>query len=124
MKKTVKVRPLREVLKTGDPLESDIQKAVAEYLAYRGFRVYRRNVAGLLPMKKGGAMRVGETGQADLYGRQTSTGRALEVEVKRPGEHPSPAQTAWLECALEDNVIAFWCDSVKGAESCLKAFGI
>ena len=104
--------------------ESDIQRAVMDYLAVRGFRIFRRNVMGIVPMKKGGVIRVGVRGQADLQGWQIRTGRAIEVEIKRPGGILTLFQRAWLANALMDGVIAFVAHSVKECGERLKEFGI
>lgn len=101
---------------TPRPHEKDIQRAVMDFLAASGFRVFRRNVAGILPMAHGGFMRVGEKGQADLYGWHRETGRHIEVEVKRSGEVPSSDQELWLLMAERNNCIAFWANSVEMAE--------
>lgn len=106
------------------PLEADIQRAIVDYLAVRGFRVFRRNVMGLVPMVKGGAVRVGFQGQADLHGWQIGTGRAVEIEIKRPGEHPTAFQAAWIANARADNVIAFVTSSVEDCEGWLQRYGI
>ena len=106
------------------PRESEIQRAIMDYLAARGFRVFRRNVMGVMPMRRGGAVWVGIRGQADLFGWHIGTGRALEVEVKRPGNPLSPFQRAWLFNAEADKVIAFMASSVEDCELALQTYGI
>lgn len=106
------------------PREADIQRAIADFLSLRGFRVFRRNVMGIVPMPKGGVVRVGVRGQSDLFGWLRGTGRALEVEVKRPGKSPNPFQRAWLANAKADGVIAFVAHSVEECAERLKEFGI
>jgi len=94
-----------------------------DYLNARGFRCFRRNVMGIVPMAKGGAIRVGVKGQADLYGWFRGNGIHIEVEVKRPGEVLTPEQTAWLTNAQRDGAVAFMADSVEACERQLKKFG-
>ena len=110
-------------IKLGTPRESDIQRAIMDYLAVRGFRVFRRNVMGIVPMKKGGAIRVGTKGMSDLYGWYRMNGIHIEVEVKRPGKKLTLDQAAWLESAAGNGAVAFKADSVEDCERQLKAFG-
>lgn len=106
--------------------ESDILKAILDLLAVRGFRIERRNVMGVVPIK-GGAIRLGRKGMADLTGWEIGTGRHIEVEVKRPGGRTARsraiAQKAWLHRAYEDGCIAFETDSVLDCEKKLADFG-
>jgi len=93
-----------------------------DYLVARGFRIFRRNVMGILPVK-GGVVRVGTKGMSDLYGWYRGNGMHVELEVKRPGGKLSPEQAAWLENARADNVVAFAVDSVEECGRQLKKFG-
>jgi len=103
--------------------EADILRAVMDYLSARNFRVFRRNVMGIVPMAKGGAVHVGVKGQADLYGWFRYTGIHIEVEVKRPGGTLTPEQGAWLDNARADGAVAFMVDSVEECRLQLKKFG-
>ena len=105
------------------PRESDIQRAIMDYLAARGFCVFRRNVMGIVPMKRGGVVRVGQKGMADLWGWQRVAGRHIEVEVKRPGRTVTLHQSAWLVNALAEGAIAFVARSVEECETRLREFG-
>ena len=109
------------------PREADILRAVMDYLVARRFRVFRRNVMGIVPMKKGGAVRVGEIGMSDLYGWHRGNGIHIEVEIKRPGARTDPVrearQMAWLANAKADGAVAFMTDSVADCEQQLKQFG-
>ena len=106
--------------------ESDILKAIMDLLAARGFRVFRRNVMGVIPVK-GGAIRLGQRGMADLYGWEIGTGRHIEVEVKKPGARTDRKrallQEIWIDRAYADGCIAFQADSVNGCEKKLADFG-
>ena len=104
--------------------ESEVLIAVRDYLTLRGFRVERRNVAGVVQMAKGGVMRVGHRGQADLTGYHRGTGRHLEVEIKRPGKIPTQEQQQWLQAAFECGCVAFWCSSTKQCEEELARQGV
>ncbi len=103
--------------------EGEVLTKVKAWLEYRGFRMFRRNVAGRI-RKNGAWLKVGEAGQADLYGRQRGTGRMIEVEIKAPGEKPTAAQLRWLKEAEADGCVAFWCHSVSMCEDALQARGL
>lgn len=92
------------------PRESDILKAVMDYLGAQGFSMFRRNTGAMQMGKR--FVRFSQPGQADLWGVQRGTGRHVEVEAKSPGKKPTPEQTAWLEAMREAGAVAFWCDSV------------
>ena len=102
--------------------ESDILLAVRDLLAMRGFKVWRQN-AGSHPVK-GGFARLAPRGSSDLIGYHKGSGRALCVEVKRPGKKPSQEQQQWLQEAFEAGCVAFWCDSVAMAEAELRRYGL
>ena len=106
--------------------ETNVRKAITDLLAARGFRMERRNIMGVVPIK-GGAIHLGKKGQADLYGWEIGTGRHIEVEVKKPGGRTNLSralmQKAWLMGALKNGCIAFQTDSVNDCEKKLADFG-
>ena len=73
------------------PSESDVERAILDLLACRGFKVYTQR-AGSVKSARGGWMRLAPRGASDLTGWHRGTGRALQVEVKRPGERPTQEQ--------------------------------
>ena len=112
-------------MKPPAPAERDVLRAVLEYLTFRGFRVWRRNVGLTVAHHKGKSrvIRSGIRGQADITGYLKANGRHLECEVKREGKEPTSLQSQWLQQAHEEGCIAFWCDSVPAAEAELKRYG-
>lgn len=76
--------------------ETQVSAAVKDALQKAGCMVWRQNV-GMIPIagKSGGFRRSTVRGMADLGGICPG-GRALQVEVKRPGVKPSDAQADWL----------------------------
>ena len=106
--------------------ETDVVSAIKQYLELRRFRVYRRNVGGAYNASLQ-FVRFSEPGAADLTGREIGTGRAIEVEVKRPGSRTKPQrqalQQAWLDQARRDGCIAFRASSVEEAEVALVEYG-
>ena len=111
--------------KLPSPREADIQRAVMDYLAARGFRVFRRNTGAVRSTYKGKArfIRFSQPGQADLYGWHIGTGRHIEVEIKKPRAVLTPQQREWLLGAKIDGVVAFSTDSVERCAQQLEAEG-
>lgn len=104
--------------------ETDVKRAILQYLRLRGFRAWVRNVGGAYGLQ---FVRFAEPGQADIWGYEPGTARHLEIEVKRPGSHTeskrAALQRAWLEQCRRDNVIAFQAASVEEADAQLAEFG-
>lgn len=73
--------------------EHDIQTAILNYLGYKGIKAIRVN-AGRYAIGEGKSRRMimgAPTGTPDIIG-VIPGGRALYVEVKRPGGKPRPTQ--------------------------------
>lgn len=83
------------------PLESAIMRACVEALRWsKDVVVWRQNTGAARLKGKGGreqTVRFGVKGAADLTGIVTATGRRIEIEVKRPGEKPTPHQVSYGE---------------------------
>ena len=115
--------------KPNAPRESDIQRAIMDYLGARRFRVFRRNVGSRVDEYKGKRrfIRFSQPGASDLWGWSRDNGRHFEIEVKRPGARTDPVrearQRAWLYNAKADGAVAFEADSVEDCERQLKEFG-
>ena len=78
------------------PLETAIQKAILDYLRYRGHVAVRFNNIPALDAK-GRKIPVRHPGVSDILGCQKGTGRFFALEVKRPGKDARPAQAQFLE---------------------------
>ncbi len=74
--------------------ERAIQAACMEYLRYRGYHVLRLN-AGALPNAQGRPVHLLPAGCPDVLA--IKDGRALFVEVKRPGKKPTARQVAMMD---------------------------
>jgi hypothetical protein len=59
-------------------------------------------------------------GFPDLLGLEPVSGRAVFIEVKRPGGKPAPHQAMFLAHLRGMGAVAFWADSV---DSALRQFG-
>jgi len=79
--------------------ETEIVRAILEYLRARGCWAERRNSRVLMLPGKGGRLRPvrfgGVKGASDIIAIGPQ-GRFIAIEVKRPGEHATPEQAAYL----------------------------
>jgi hypothetical protein len=111
-KRTVKPKP---------PLEKEVQKAIIEafWLKYR---------IELVPTDAGGKGFRGKNGTVhgnsgipsgfpDLVGVIPPNGRAIYIEVKRPGQKVKAEglQEKWLKKLGDRGAVSFWADSVRMA---------
>jgi hypothetical protein len=107
-------------MKKKPPLESAIQTAILDYLLTKGYFVWRSNNAPIFDAKRQAFRAHGKyapKGLPDICGvlgpvDDLDPGRALFVEVKRPGGKLRPDQKAFMDKA-----------TAKGAR-CLVAFSL
>ena len=74
--------------------EAAIQKQIVDYLTRIGAVVLRTN-SGQLTTATGHTIRLGAAGTSDLT--VLHCGIWYSIEVKKPGNHPTPLQSAYLE---------------------------
>lgn len=93
--------------------EGDILKACLEYLKLRGVFAWRNNNAGVMRESKGRKFWTftGLRGVSDILG-VLPDGRFLAVEVKRPGEVPTEAQSVFLAQVEQSGGVSCWVDDV------------
>ena len=104
--------------KLGQPKESEIQKAILDYLRLRGIFCWKNNSVGIYKKATGSYISVGMKGVADILGvLGDGSGRLIAVEVKRPGNYPTPEQKLFLEQITAKKGIAF---VAYGIEDCEK----
>lgn len=108
-------------MKLPPPLESSIQRAIFEYLRYEGIFCFRVNQQGV-PLHDGsGRWRRGPTrGISDILGILPG-GRFLAIEVKRPGEKPTPQQEAFLEAVNQSGGLGIVATSIDDVEKLIRA---
>ena len=86
-----------------------------------------REVLNLLgvPHHKNWGGPMGERGVCDLIGVLPPAGRALFIELKKPGYAgvPTEEQTAFLQRRKDAGAVAFWTSSVTGVLNALRAAG-
>jgi hypothetical protein len=98
------------------PLERDVAAQVVEAFAMAGIVLERQNTGvGTYKNADGTERRVrfGRVGNLDW--RAIVGGRALELEIKRPGQRPTKEQLARMRRVNAEGGIAFWCDSAEVA---------
>ena len=87
------IAPTKPKRKAADS-EAAIQKQIVDYLTRIGAVVQRTN-SGQLTTATGHTIRLGAAGTSDLTVLYRSVFYA--IEVKKPGNHPTPLQSAYLE---------------------------
>lgn len=98
------------------PLERDVLRACLALIRLHGLDIERQNTGATKVDGKDGKpdrwLKFGKPGNSDLAG-MLPDGRAIHIEVKRPGKRPTPKQ---LERLLKTNRlggVGMWCDDVS-----------
>ena len=97
-------------------LERDIQKAILDYLKYRGFiaikhrnvGIYKKSTDRYIPLP------ADELGISDIIACAPS-GRFVAIEVKRIGGKPSDAQVAFIKSVQQQGGLATIAYSIDDA---------
>lgn len=99
--------------------ESDVQKQILEYLAWKHIFVWRQNSGATVYEDKNGNQRfvryASINGISDIMGILPD-GRLLAIEVKRVGKKPSDDQKKFLAAIKKNNgvaILAYSLDDVK-----------
>ena len=104
--------------------ESDLLRAILALLALYKIPAFRSNAGGGFRLGKGGKPQLvvgAPAGWPDITGWLPNNGRILLIEVKRPGERPTPAQYQTLNAANADGGVAFWTDDFAHCHTTLIA---
>lgn len=120
----------RPLAKRRDPLaaataqtESQLVRAILDYLHARGCWAERRNSRVLMLPGKGGRLRPvrfgGMQGASDIIAIGLQ-GRFWAIEVKRPGQRPTPVQTWYLSEILRYGGLAMIATSVQDVADALE----
>ena len=105
---------------TTQPTESQIQKAILDWLAYKNIPAWRNNTGMIiLGGEKKRAIRMGVKGISDILGCLPD-GRILCVEVKTKKGKLTPEQEAFIEKINKLGGNAFVARSIKDVENQLK----
>lgn len=107
--------------------EVEIMRAILGYLAARRIYAWRNNTGGALRLNsegKASMVMFGLKGLPDILGAMPPTGRMIAVEVKRPGERPSPIQAMRIRALTDVGVLAFVATSIEDVARALDAAGV
>lgn len=97
------------------PTEREIQKAILRYLELRKIYCWRNNTGGFTD-KRDHYYTFGKKGSGDILGL-TPKGRFISIEVKRPGNKPTPAQVSFMNVIRDNGGIAFVATSIDDIEN-------
>ena len=103
--------------------EADVTRACLDVFKMFGLDMQRQNTGGAYyPDGNGGQRYVqfGEVGNCDWTGMHPRDGRRIDVEIKRPGERPTPDQLARMLSINAKGGVALW---VWDARQLLHALG-
>lgn len=89
-------------------IEQHIQTSIIKYI---------KSIGGL-PIKQNQIGIYAQAGIPDIIA--CIKGRFVAIEVKRPGEKPTPIQEAFLESIAKKGGVAFWSDNLDRVKSLLK----
>ena len=98
--------------------ESDIQKAILEYLHYRGIYAWRNHTTGIYNAKGGGFIPTGMQGVADILGILEG-GRFLAIEVKTEKGKTTENQDNFLKMIDEKGGLSFVARSIEDVDRLL-----
>lgn len=102
------------------PTETQIQSAIMGFLRYKGYYVQRMN-SGALRDQHNRLIRMNKAGTPDLMAFRKPSGwsandptvKLLFIEVKRPGNRPTPLQHAVMQELAEHGALCIVAHSVE-----------
>lgn len=98
--------------------EHIIQNAIADWLGYKGWFVWRNN-SGVIRTISGSYVHMGMAGLPDLFALKNGT--LLGVEVKRPGKKPTDIQEQMLAALRLNGALAIVATSTEDVDAYLKS---
>jgi hypothetical protein len=99
-------------------VEQGIQRAVLDYLRWKGIPCYKHQNAGIRK-PDGGYIPTHTRGVSDIIGCIPKTGRFLAIEVKRPGNKPTAEQQQFIDTINAAGGLAFVARSVEEVDEAL-----
>jgi len=112
-------------LKSLLPKEKEIENSILHYLRIRNIFAWKNETIGIFSKERGTFMKKHSkfhmTGQSDILG--VFMGRFLAIEVKRPGNKPTPNQVEFISNVNKHGGIAFVATSVEDVEKMFRQLG-
>ncbi len=103
------------------PLEKDIQRAILDFLEYKGIYHWRQNTTPI-PLAGGGFRRfVGKKGLPDVWIIMPPHGTLVACEIKRPGKNLSEDQEIFHKELVDLGGISLCVHSVEELEADLES---
>lgn len=96
--------------------EQDIQNAILDYLSYRGIFAIRLN-SGAIKTERGSLVRGCPAGTPDIL--SIVAGRAVFIEVKRPGKQPTAIQEAMHQRLRQSGAVVLVATCIEDVEAAL-----
>lgn len=109
------------------PREQDLVQPCLQYLALAGCLAWRNNTTGVRRTDRTGRQFwafTGLRGASDILGVLPPNGRLLAVELKMPGQQPTPAQRDFLDQVAARGGLALVVSSLAQLEAALRLEGI
>jgi hypothetical protein len=97
-------------------VEQGIQRAILDYLRWRGIPCYKHQNAGIRK-PDGSYIPTHTRGVSDIIGCLPKTGRFLAIEVKRPGGKPTLEQQQFIDTINQAGGLAFVARSVEEVQT-------
>lgn len=92
--------------------ETEIQAQIIEYLKTVHIFAWRNN-SGMRPGASGRPVRFGAVGSPDILGALKPDGKLLAIEVKKPGEKPTPEQVLFLSNLVNSGAFVIVAECVE-----------
>ncbi len=99
--------------------ETVLQNEIIVRLCENGCHAWNHTV-GVFLTKYGGTVRIGNHGEADIWGFRHADGKMFFIEVKLPGEKPRKDQRKFLETMQKAGAIAGVAHSIDEALEIVK----
>jgi hypothetical protein len=97
-------------------VEQGIQRAILDYLRFRGIPCYKHQNAGIIK-RDGSYIPTHTRGVSDIIGCIPKSGGFLAIEVKRPGGKPTPEQQQFIDTINQAGGLAFVVRSVEEVQA-------
>lgn len=98
--------------------ETDLVRAILEYLHLRGITAWRNNTGAYKAGKR--FIRFGYVGSGDILGVIPPTGKLLSIECKTKKNKPSHKQEEFMELVVRAGGIAFVARSIEDVQDGLR----